>query len=144
MGCQLALAICDILANLYTANRVAPPAHRPRAGRFTRPARAGNRLFGRLSALRTHTKAPQKTDLYRKTLKALNRHRRPGPSGHGSSSASGELPTQPRGAQVLSGICDSWYAGAPADGAAWVQPVAGGAVTCFDDAVMCAPTCTRA
>jgi hypothetical protein len=42
------------------------------------PARAGNRRFGRLSALRAHTKAPYKTDLHRKTLMALNRLDRDG------------------------------------------------------------------
>ena len=36
-------------------------------------ARAGNRRFRPLSALRAHTKAPYKTDLHRKTLMALNR-----------------------------------------------------------------------
>ena len=36
-------------------------------------ARAGNRRFRLLSALRAHTKAPYKTDLHRKTLMALNR-----------------------------------------------------------------------
>jgi hypothetical protein len=37
------------------------------------PARAGNRRFRLLSALRTHTKAPYKMDLNKKTLRALNR-----------------------------------------------------------------------
>jgi hypothetical protein len=41
-------------------------------------ARAGNRRFWRLSALRAHTKAPYKTDLNRKTLRALKRPGRPG------------------------------------------------------------------
>ena len=36
-------------------------------------ARAGNRRLWCLSALRAHTKAPYKTDLHRKTLRALNR-----------------------------------------------------------------------
>jgi hypothetical protein len=36
-------------------------------------ARAGDRRFRRLSALRAHTKAPYKTDLHRRTLRALNR-----------------------------------------------------------------------
>jgi hypothetical protein len=36
-------------------------------------ARAGNRRFGRLSALRAHTKTPYKTDLHRNTLMELNR-----------------------------------------------------------------------
>jgi hypothetical protein len=36
-------------------------------------ARAGNRRFWRLSALRAHTKAPYKMDFHRKTLRALNR-----------------------------------------------------------------------
>ena len=35
--------------------------------------RAGNRRFWQLSALRAHTKAPYKTDLHRKTRRALNR-----------------------------------------------------------------------
>jgi hypothetical protein len=38
-------------------------------------ARAGNRRFWLLSALRAHTKAPYKTDLHRKTLMALKRPR---------------------------------------------------------------------
>jgi hypothetical protein len=46
--------------------------------RITAPARAGNRHFWRLSALRTYTKAPCKTDLHRKTLRALNRPGGPG------------------------------------------------------------------
>jgi hypothetical protein len=37
------------------------------------PARAGDRRFWRLSAPRAHTKAPYRTDVYRKTLMALNR-----------------------------------------------------------------------
>ncbi len=37
------------------------------------PARAGNRRFRSLSALRAHTKAPYKMDFHRKTLRALNR-----------------------------------------------------------------------
>jgi hypothetical protein len=41
-------------------------------------ARAGNRCFWCLSALRAHTKAPYKTDLHRKTLRALNRPGGPG------------------------------------------------------------------
>ena len=36
-------------------------------------ARAGNRRFWQLSALRAHTKAPYKIDFHRKTLRALNR-----------------------------------------------------------------------
>jgi hypothetical protein len=36
-------------------------------------ARAGNRRFCGLSALRAHAKAPYKTDLHRKTRRALNR-----------------------------------------------------------------------
>jgi hypothetical protein len=36
-------------------------------------ARAGDRRFGPLSALRAHTKAPYKTDLHRKTLRPLDR-----------------------------------------------------------------------
>jgi hypothetical protein len=36
-------------------------------------ARAGNRHFRPLSALRAHTKAPYKTDLHRETPMALNR-----------------------------------------------------------------------
>jgi hypothetical protein len=38
-------------------------------------ARGGNRRFWLLRALRAHTKAPYKTDLNRKTLRALNRPR---------------------------------------------------------------------
>jgi hypothetical protein len=37
------------------------------------PARAGNRRFELLSALRAHTKVPYNPDLHRKTLRALNR-----------------------------------------------------------------------
>ena len=36
---------------------------------MTVTARAGNRRFRRLSALRAHTKAPYKRDLHRKTLR---------------------------------------------------------------------------
>ena len=36
-------------------------------------ARAGNRRFRPLSALRAHTKTPYKNDLHRKKLRALNR-----------------------------------------------------------------------
>jgi hypothetical protein len=36
-------------------------------------ARAGNRRFRRLSALRAHTKAPYEMDVHRETLRALNR-----------------------------------------------------------------------
>jgi hypothetical protein len=42
------------------------------------PARAGNRRFWCLSALRAHTKAPYKTDLHRKTLRELKRPGGPG------------------------------------------------------------------
>ena len=38
-------------------------------------ARAGNRRFWLLSALRAHTKAPYKIDFHRKTRTALNRPR---------------------------------------------------------------------
>jgi hypothetical protein len=41
-------------------------------------ARAGNRRFWCLSALRSHTKAPYKTDLHRKTLRELKRPGGPG------------------------------------------------------------------
>jgi len=37
------------------------------------PARAGNRRFRLLSALRAHTKAPYKIDFHRKTLRVLDR-----------------------------------------------------------------------
>ena len=37
------------------------------------PARAGNRRFRLLSALRTHTKAPYKMDFHRNTRMPLNR-----------------------------------------------------------------------
>ena len=40
---------------------------------FRCAARAGDRRFWLLSALRAHTKAPYKTDLHRETLMALNR-----------------------------------------------------------------------
>jgi hypothetical protein len=43
------------------------------------PARAGNRQFGRLGALRAHTKAPYKPDLLRRTLRARNQRSRAGP-----------------------------------------------------------------
>jgi hypothetical protein len=46
--------------------------------RVARAARAGNRRFWWLSALRARTKAPYKTELHRKTLMALNRPRWPG------------------------------------------------------------------
>ena len=39
---------------------------------FRPSARAGNRRFSPLSARRAHTKSPYKTDLHRKTLRALN------------------------------------------------------------------------
>jgi hypothetical protein len=42
----------------------------------SRTARAGNRRFWRLSALRAHTKRPIQTELHRKTLRALKRPRR--------------------------------------------------------------------
>ena len=57
----------------------APPAKprgRRRAGESAfseSTARAGNRRFWCLSALRAHTKAPYKMDFHRKTLRALNR-----------------------------------------------------------------------
>ena len=41
-------------------------------------ARAGNRRFGPLSALRAHTKTPYKTDLHRKTLRNAKALKRPG------------------------------------------------------------------
>ena len=44
------------------------------------PARAGNRRFRPLSALRAHTNAPYKMDFHRKTLGRLTAPRRPGPS----------------------------------------------------------------
>ena len=47
-------------------------------------ARAGDRRFRCLSALRAHTKTPDKTDLHRETLRALNR---PGRLGQPSSSS---------------------------------------------------------
>jgi hypothetical protein len=60
----------------------APPAGQPAAAAAAAravigsapTARAGNRRFWSLSALRAHTKAPYKTDLYRKTLGLLNRY----------------------------------------------------------------------
>jgi hypothetical protein len=42
-------------------------------------ARAGNRRFGLLSALRPHTKAPYKMDFHRETLRLRYRPARPGP-----------------------------------------------------------------
>ena len=42
-------------------------------------ARAGNRRFGLVSALRAHTKAPYRTDLLREMLRALKRPARGGP-----------------------------------------------------------------
>jgi hypothetical protein len=45
---------------------------------LTGTARAGNRRFGQLGALRAHTKAPYKTDLDGKTLRPLNRPGRAG------------------------------------------------------------------
>jgi hypothetical protein len=64
----------------------------PHAYRFGLPARAGNRRFWRLSALRTHTKVQYKTDLHRETLRALDRV---GPDSIGrrpSKKPSGRLP----------------------------------------------------
>ena len=46
---------------------------------FPQTARAGNRRFRLLSALRAHTKTPYRTHLYRKTLRVLKRPGRPGP-----------------------------------------------------------------
>jgi hypothetical protein len=46
------------------------------AGWLHATARAGNRRFVRLSALRAHTKPPCKNDLLWRTLRALNRPRR--------------------------------------------------------------------
>jgi hypothetical protein len=43
------------------------------------PARAGNRRFWWLSALRAQTKAPYKMDFHRETLRAHNRPLRVGP-----------------------------------------------------------------
>jgi hypothetical protein len=64
--------------------RVARPSAslaRPSAAAANRrTARAGNRCFWYLSALRAHTKAPYDMDLYSKTLRALSRPRRPGQS----------------------------------------------------------------
>jgi hypothetical protein len=54
-------------------------------------ARAGNRRFWLLSALRAHTKMPYKTDLYRKTLRALKRPGRPGQDGEGGDDDAAEL-----------------------------------------------------
>jgi hypothetical protein len=61
-------------------------------------ARAGNRRFGRSSALRAHTKPPYKTDLLRKTRRALSRltaPERPGPSVHRRPQATREAPPPP-------------------------------------------------
>jgi hypothetical protein len=44
----------------------------PSASKLGATARAGNRRLRLLSAPRTHTKAPYKTDLHRKTQMALN------------------------------------------------------------------------
>jgi hypothetical protein len=44
----------------FAGEKAAPAPH---------TARAGNRRFGRLSALRAHTKAPYKTNSHRKTLR---------------------------------------------------------------------------
>jgi hypothetical protein len=49
-----------------------------RLSRSSFSARAQNRRFGLFSAPRAHTKAPYKTDLHRKTLRALNRPGGPG------------------------------------------------------------------
>ena len=49
----------------------APPHRRLRRRRRT--ARVGNRRFGLLSALRSHTKAPYKIDLLWETLRVLKR-----------------------------------------------------------------------
>ena len=48
----------------FAGEKVAPAPH---------TARAGNRRFGRLSALHAHTKAPYRMDFHSKPLRALNR-----------------------------------------------------------------------
>ena len=62
--------------------KLAPPEERGPAAvaRTLRlaTAQAGNRRFWCLSDPRAHTEAPYKTDLHRKTLRALIRIRRPG------------------------------------------------------------------
>jgi hypothetical protein len=73
-------------------------------------ARAGIHRFGPLSALRAHAKAPSKTDLHKKTLRALER---PGGPGQcfitaisltaGSVEFSGQRPAWPRAVKSLSG-----------------------------------------
>ena len=51
----------------------------PHAGSPPASARAKNRRFRCLSALRVHTKNPCKMDFHRQTLRALNRLGGPGP-----------------------------------------------------------------
>jgi hypothetical protein len=59
--------------NIAGQTRVRVLAKAASRSRVCTTARAGNRRFWLLSALRAHTKAPYKTDLHRKTLMALNR-----------------------------------------------------------------------
>jgi hypothetical protein len=58
---------------------------------FDSTARAGNRRFRLLSALRAHTKAPHQTDLHRKARRALNRPRRARTEAGERASAAGRL-----------------------------------------------------
>jgi hypothetical protein len=57
------------------SSRSSPPGNRPgTAPRYCSPSLPGpERRFGRLSALRTHTKAPSEMDFHSETLRALNR-----------------------------------------------------------------------
>ena len=65
---SLAGAGCAKKARPAAAAASASPAGTP-----CPTARAGNRRFGPLSAVRAHTKAPYKIDFHKKTLRALNR-----------------------------------------------------------------------
>ena len=77
-GRPLFLAGCLAAAGLAAAGCLAAAGAAAAAFSKAATARAGNRRFWCLSALRAHTKAPYKTDLHRKTLMALNHPRRPG------------------------------------------------------------------
>jgi hypothetical protein len=63
---------------MLSIGRVCPP-------RPARPARAGTRRFGPLSAPRAHAKAPHRIELPRRALSAVELVRRPGRARTGSS-----------------------------------------------------------
>jgi hypothetical protein len=65
---SLAAAGCAKKARPAAAAASASPAGTP-----CPTARAGNRRFGPLSAVRAHTNVPYRIDFHKKTLRALNR-----------------------------------------------------------------------